>query len=158
MTKVANIRKATHREIASAIAKSGEVVVVESLNVAGMMRNHRLARALADAGLGGLLREIGWQCAKRGVLLTEAGKWFPSTQLCARCGERPERRMTLGLRWYRCAFCGWECDRDENAAINLMRLAHVFGVTIKGHGATPRRLAGRRTPLKYLGDLIDSPP
>ncbi len=130
--KVANIRKDTHRRIAATIAKRSDVVVVESLNVRGMLRNDHLARSITDAALGGLLKEISWQCAKRGVKLIEAGQWFPSTQICARCGERPERRVTLGARWYSCAHCGWECDRDENAAINLMKLAHAFGESLNG--------------------------
>ena len=84
-----------YRQTASAIAKSAGTVVVETLNVAGMVRNRRLAKALTDAAVGGFLRELEWQCAKRGVLLLKAGLWFPSTQLCARCGGRPNARIDL---------------------------------------------------------------
>ena len=133
-SKQANQRKTHHRQAASAIAKSAGVVVVESLNVAGLMRNRRLAKALSDAGMGGFLAELGWQCAKRGVRLVKAGGMFPSTQLCARCGERPDERIGLSVRTYRCGTCSWTCDRDHNAALNLKNVAPALWATLKGRG------------------------
>ena len=130
----ANQRRTHHRNVASAIAKSAGVVVVESLNVAGMLRNRRISKAMSDAGVGGLLRELEWQCAKRGVRFLAAGRWFPSTQLCARCGERPDERLTLSVRVYRCEHCDWKCDRDHNAAINMKNVAPALWTTIKGRG------------------------
>ena len=57
---------------------------------------------------------------KRGVLLLKAGLWFPSNQICARCGGRPNARFSgLSVRLYRCHLCGWQCDRDQNAALSL---------------------------------------
>ena len=85
----ANQRQTHQRQTASAIAKSAGTVVVETLNIAGMVRNRRLAKALTDAAVGGFLRELEWQCVKRGVRLLKAGRWFPSTQICARCGGSP---------------------------------------------------------------------
>ena len=99
---------------------------METLNVAGMVRNRRLAKALTDAAVGGFLRELEWECAKRGVLLLKAGLWFPSTQICARCGERPDARIDLSVRVYRCHLCGWQCDRDRNAALNLKQSRPCF--------------------------------
>ena len=107
---------------------------METLNVAGMVRNRRLAKALTDAAVGGFLRELEWQCAKRGVLLLKAGLWFPSTQICARCGGRPNARIDLSVRLYRCHLCGWQCDRDQNAALNLKQVAPALWATIKGRG------------------------
>ena len=135
----ANQRQTHHRQTASAIAKSAGTVVVETLNVAGMVRNRRLAKALTDAAVGGFLRELEWQCAKRGVLLLKAGRWFPSTQICARCGGRPNARIDLSVRLYRCHLCGWQCDRDRNAALNLKQVAPalwatVIWATIRGRG------------------------
>ena len=130
----AHRRQTHHRQTASAIAKSAGTVVVESLNVAGMVRNRHLAKALTDAAVGGFLRELQWQCAKRGVRFLTAGMWFPSTQLCARCGERPDERIGLSVRTYRCEHCGWRCDRDHNAALNLKQVAPALWATIKGRG------------------------
>ena len=127
-------RQTHHRQTASAIAKSAGTVVVETLNVAGMVRNHRLAKALSGAAVGGFLRELEWQCVKRGVRLLKAGMWFPSTQICARCGGRPNARIDLSVRLYRCHLCGWQCDRDRNAALNLKQVAPALWATIKGGG------------------------
>ena len=130
----AHRRQTHHRQTASAIAKSAGTVVVETLHVAGMVRNRRLPKALTDAAVGGFLRELEWQCVKRGVLLLKAGRWFPSTQICARCGERPDERIGLSVRTYRCEHCGWRCDRDHNAALNLKQVAPALWATIKGRG------------------------
>ena len=132
--RVANIRQSAHRNAASAIAKTAGAVVVESLNIKGMMRNRKLAKALADAAMGGFLRELAWQCQKRGVVLVEAGAWFPSTQKCARCGSKPDKKLDLSIREYRCGVCGWVCDRDRNAAINLQQLAPPTWSSLKARG------------------------
>ena len=145
--RIANQRRNAHRQTASAIAKSSGTVVVESLKVAGLLKNRRLAKALSDAAISGLLREIKWQCAKRGVKVIEAGRNFPSTQICARCGSRPAARLDLSVRVYRCGKCGWTADRDANAAINLKQLAPAFWESINGrrggvsHGSWNRAVA-----------------
>ena len=135
--KQANQRRTHTREVASAIAKSCDTLVVESLNVKGMAKSN-LAKSVSDAGMGGLLRELAWQCQKRGKNLLEASRWFPSTQLCARCSGRPKTKLTLSDRQYGCQHCGWDCDRDLNAAINLKNVAPALWATLKGHGENVR--------------------
>ena len=71
---------------------------------------------------------------KRGVRLLKAGMWFPSTQICARCGGSPDERIGLSERVYRCHLCGWQCDRDQNVALNLKQVAPAIWATIKGGG------------------------
>ena len=107
-----------HRRAASAIAKSAGTVGVESLHVNGRVRNRRWAKALSDAGMGAFRTERAWPCTQRGVLWGEADRRFPSTQTGAGCGGRPDAKRDLGVRMYRCPRCGWECDRDANAALN----------------------------------------
>ena len=111
------------------------MVVIETLKVKGMLKNRRLARALADAGMSAFLRELEWQYAKRGILMQHAPAHFSSTQLCARCGNRPAVRLSLKVRTYECQFCGWVCDRDLNAAINLAGLAAAHPASTKARGA-----------------------
>ena len=122
--KVANIRRNAHRQAASAIAKAADVMCVESLNVLGMVRNRRLARAISDAGLGGLLQELVWQCKKRGVTLIEASAWFASSKTCSSCGMKRDT-LTLSEREFVCPSpsCGLVIERDLNAALNLKQLA-----------------------------------
>ena len=148
----ASQRQTHHRQTASAIAKSAGTVVVELLTVAGMVRNHRLAKALSGAAVGGFLRELEWQCVKRGVRLLKAGMWFPSTQICARCGGRPNARIDLSVRLYRCHLCGWQCDRDQNAALNLKQVAPALWATIKGGGGDVSPAPGPATASEaYIG-------
>ena len=85
--------------------------------MSGMLRNRGLSRALADAGLSGLLGEIAWQCCKRGVILVEADRWEPTTKTYSACGGVKEE-MALGEREYRCAGCGgWH--GTETDGVNL---------------------------------------
>ena len=102
-----------------------------------MMRSN-LAKSVSDSAVGGLLWEMAWQCLKRGKNLLEASQWFPSTQLCARCGGRPAENIGLGVREYRCQHCGWTCDRDLNSALNLKNVAPALWATLKGHGGNVR--------------------
>ena len=113
-----NARQDAHRQVASAIVKAADVVCVETLNVEGMVKNRRLARAVSDVGLGNLLREIAWQCEKRGVRLIEVNQWYKSSKTCSRCGA-VKSKLTLSEREYVCGECGLIVDRDLNAALNL---------------------------------------
>ena len=115
--RIEGIRANAHRQAASAIAKSADAVVLETLRVKNLLRNRRLSRALSDAALGAFLSEMAWQCKKRGVRLVEAGAFYPSTKTCSDCGAI--KPMRLDERTYGCADCGLVLDRDYNAALNL---------------------------------------
>ncbi|HEX3603591.1 MAG TPA: transposase [Steroidobacteraceae bacterium] len=91
-------------------------IVVESLNVKGMMRNPRLAKSVADAGMGEFLRQITYKADWRQREVTEADRWYPGSRRCSACGEIHD--MPLSKRWMSCA-CGNEMNRDENASRNL---------------------------------------
>ena len=118
------------------------------------------SKALADAGLGSLLRELAWQCAKRSVRLIQAGQRFASTQICARCGERPSQRIGLSERRYRCVHCGWVADRDYNASVNLKQLPPAFWESINGRGdsVSRRRKSARPSVKRQQGRYIHRQP
>ena len=84
--RTANVRNDCHHKATTAIAKSAGRVVVETLNVAGMIRNRRLARSIADAGMSGFLAKLEYKCAWYGAEFLKADRWFPSSKLCAQCG------------------------------------------------------------------------
>ncbi|MGZ8776949.1 MAG: RNA-guided endonuclease InsQ/TnpB family protein, partial [Mycobacterium sp.] len=94
-------------------------LVIEHLNVAGMLHNHRLARAISDASWSEFARMVKYKQAWRGGQLLEADRWYPSTRLCPRCGA-VNTAMTLADRRFTCS-CGHTADRDTNAATNLAR-------------------------------------
>lgn len=98
-------------------------LVVEDLNVRGMMANRRLALSAADAGLGKLRQQLTYKLQRDGKTLVVADRFFPSTQACSACGNvlTGESRLSLKQRTYRCDCCGHVMDRDLNAAHNLRR-------------------------------------
>ena len=116
--KIVQIRNDSHHKATTAIAKSAGRVVVESLNVSGMMKNRRLSRAIADAGMAGFLAKLEYKCAWYGAEFIRADPWFPSSKLCARCGWHKSELM-LSERQWRCGSCGSVNERDANAALNL---------------------------------------
>ena len=96
---------------------------MEDLNVQGMMQNHRLARAIADAGWFELRRQIEYKAAWMGIPVKVADRWFASSKRCSECGHVRDD-LTLDDREYICPVCGIVLDRDVNAAKNLAALAH----------------------------------
>lgn len=110
--------------------------VVENLNVRGMVRNKRMAKAVSQAGFG----EIRTQISRKGKTCLIASMWFASSKTCSNC-RAVKDKLHLGMRVYECEHCGFTCDRDVNAAINLARLLSFEGVgyTLTGRGHSVRQ-------------------
>ncbi|ELR98299.1 RNA-guided endonuclease TnpB family protein [Gloeocapsa sp. PCC 73106] len=115
--RVANIRKDTLHKITTHLAKNHSEVVIEDLNVSGMLKNHRLASAIADCGFYEFVRQLEYKCEWYGSTLTRVDRFFPSSQLCSNCGHK--QKMPLSQRVYQCGNCGTTLDRDLNASINI---------------------------------------
>ena len=120
--RAVNVRNDNHHKATTAIAKSAGRVVVETLNVAGMMMNRRLARAIADAGMSGFLTKLEYKCGWYGAEFEKADRWFASSKLCSHCGWK-NNDLTLSDREWWCSGCGVLNDRDGNAADNLANWA-----------------------------------
>jgi putative transposase len=120
--RLTNIRTNHIHQATSAIAKTKpSVVVMEDLNVKGMMKNRHLSKAIAGQKLHEFVRQMEYKCAKIGARFIQADKWFPSSKLCSCCGQF-KTDLKLSDRTYECD-CGLKMDRDLNAAINLAKLA-----------------------------------
>ena len=117
--RVANVRRHFLHQVSGQLVKTHDRIVIENLNVTGMLRNHRLARAISDAGWSEFARMLRYKQAWRAGQLVEADRWFPSTRLCPECGDI-DSSMTLADRVFTCG-CGHTADRDANAARNLAR-------------------------------------
>ena len=121
--KIANIRKHILHDVShhvTAVLKP-KTVVLENLNVSGMMKNHRLARAISDVGFAELRRQIEYKAIWHGIEVIVADRWFPSSKVCSGCGCIRDK-LTLSERTYTCEHCGLVIDRDLNAAKNLAAL------------------------------------
>ena len=96
---------------------------MENLNVAGMLGNRRLARAISDAGFAEFLRQIGYKAQWYGAKVWAADRWYPSSKTCSDCGV-VNQALTLSDRVWVC-LCGTEHHRDVNAARNLLAAMHA---------------------------------
>ena len=99
--RASNVRSDIHHKATTMIAKSAGRVVIEDLNVSGMMRNRRLARALADAGMAGFLGKLVYKCLWYGAEVIEVSRWFPSSRLCSGCGYKNGDLTLSELPWLR---------------------------------------------------------
>ncbi len=149
---VANIRRHFLHQVSNEVVKTHDQLVIENLNVAGMLRNHRLARAISDAGWAEFARLLNYKQAWRGGQLVEADRWYPSTRLCPQCGT-VNAEMTLADRVVTCG-CGHCADRDARAATNLARWGH----THHDHDRSPDPQAGGRAINVRRRDDADQHP
>ena len=123
---ITNVRKDAINKATTELARTKPVIVVETLNVDGMMKNHCLARSIADAGWSEFVRQLEYKTKWNGSRLVKTDPFFPSSQLCSVCGRRHPGMKDLGERELRCE-CGLVMDRDLNAAVNLSRWPRVAG-------------------------------
>jgi putative transposase len=146
--RITNIRRDTLHKLTSRLACSHGTVVVEQLNVAGMLRNRRLARSIADASFGQINRMLTYKTNWYGSRLHVADRWFASTMTCSAC-SLVNAKLGLAERTFRCAGCGMVMDRDENAARSLANLVARSGrETLNARGSDVRPGDTGRTELK----------
>lgn len=110
----------THQMTTKLVKTKPAFIVIEDLNVNGMLKNHRLAQAIQDNRLAEVRRQLEYKCNWYGVKLIVADRFYPSSKLCSDCGHK-KQDLKLSDRVYRCTECGHVMDRDLNAAINLMQ-------------------------------------
>ena len=99
------------------INKNPSRIVIEDLNVSGMMRNRHLSKKIMDAKFYEIRRQLEYKCLWYGVELVAVPRFYPSSKTCCKCGKI-KKDFKLSDRIYECE-CGNKIDRDVNAAINL---------------------------------------
>lgn len=116
--RLSNIRTNHLHQTTNDIVKTKPYrIVMETLNIKGMMKNKYLAKAIAKQRLYEFKRQIQYKCEKHGIEVVEADKWYPSSKMCSCCGGI-KKDLKLSDRLYQCS-CGLVMDRDLNASINL---------------------------------------
>lgn len=113
--KIANIRRDCLHQLTSYLAKNHSQVVIEDLNVSGMMANHKLAKVIADMGFYEARRQLAYKCRMYGSELIVADRWLASSKTCSNCGYKKES-LSLSERTFHCEHCGTSIDRDLNEA------------------------------------------
>lgn len=139
--KIKAIRNDNCHKITTALASCHRYVVVETLNLKGMLKNHCLAMSLSDAALGEMYRQLDYKLVFRGGEMIKAPRWYPSTKRCSCCGAvKTKEQIPLSERTYRCERCGLVLDRDLNASLNLLRWAQDVGGIGQAHQSLNSRL------------------
>jgi putative transposase len=126
--RIADARKDFAHKASAHIAASANVVVLETLNVAGMLKNHKLARSLADAAMSELHRQIEYKAARRGGTVIRVDRWAPTSKTCNACGHY-HAELPQGAEKWGCPECGTQLDRDINAARNILSLGRGSALT-----------------------------
>lgn len=117
--KLSNKRKDNLHKLTTKLIHENDVICIENLNVKGMMKNHRLAKAIQDASFGTLVNMLKYKAAWHNRKIIEIGRFFPSSKICHCCGHKMDY-MGLEVRKWTCPVCNEHHDRDVNAAINIM--------------------------------------
>lgn len=148
--RIADARMDAINKATTMIARTYTTVCIEDLNVAGMVKNHHLAKAVQDASFYELRHQLEYKTAKTGARLHVIDRWYASSKTCSNCGS-VKAKLSLSERTYKCEHCGLVIDRDLNAAINIM-VAGSAPETLNARGGDARRAdtpcRATQTPVK----------
>ena len=140
--KIANIRTDFHHKLSTRLIHENQVVVMEDLNVSGMIKNRKLARAISQQGWSQFVTFLKYKATMYGRELVQVDRFYPSSKTCSSCGVI-QQSLPLSVREWTCESCGSVHDRDINAAKNLMAL----GTSVTAFGGDVRPTC-RQSPVK----------
>ncbi|PYB67908.1 hypothetical protein DMB44_06705, partial [Thermoplasma sp. Kam2015] len=122
--KLRDMREDFLDKISTAIAKRYDTIVIEDLNVHGMMQNHRISKSISDVSFYSFKQKLEWKSEKYGKNIIEIGRFDPSSKICSRCGNI-KHDLKLSDRIYHCDVCGLTIDRDHNASKNIRKIGLI---------------------------------
>lgn len=119
--KITNIRKDSLHKLSRHLVDENQIIVTESLNVKGMLKNHHLAHSISDASWYELTRHIEYKSGWYGRKYIKIDTFYASSQTCSNCGHREPKVKNLSVRSWTCPRCSAVHDRDINAAVNILK-------------------------------------
>jgi putative transposase len=131
--RISNIREDFHHKLSTRLIHENQVVVMEDLNVSGMVKNRKLARSISQQGWSQFVSFLKYKATMYGRELMQVDRFYPSSKTCSSCGII-QTSLPLHIREWTCDACGTTHDRDINAAINLKALgtsASAFGGDVR---------------------------
>ena len=152
--KVRNARQDFLHRASTRLVRGSDLLVVEDLNVAGMVRNRHLARAISDCGWGEFRRQLAYKCERYGRRPVVTDRWYPSSKTCSACGHRIAE-LSLSARHWTCPVRRTRHDRDVNAAKNILAAGlavaldtqdHACGAGVRHAETPPVRPAVKQEP------------
>jgi putative transposase len=157
--RVTKSRQDFLHKLSRKLVNENQVVVVENLNVKGMVRNHNLAKAISDAGWGIFTNFLAYKLEQKGGKLVEIDRWFPSSKLCSNCYYQIDE-LPLDIREWTCPHCGTRHDRDGNAATNIraegIRIIQTDGTAVSANGGEVRPKLGRKSVLRHSPAILEA--
>jgi putative transposase len=145
---ISRARRDSHHKQALALIRDNQVIHVEDLNIVGVVRNRRLARAISDAGSAQFVRIIGEKAEKYGRTMHSVSRWLASSKTCSACGSLLDE-LSLQVRVWRCPACAMH-DRDHNAAKVILAAGRAERRNVCGASVSPS------TSRKARGDEAGS--
>ncbi|WP_373804616.1 IS200/IS605 family element RNA-guided endonuclease TnpB [Jeotgalibaca porci] len=117
--KVVNQRNDFLNKLSTVIIKNHDIICIEDLNTKGMLRNRKLAKSISDVSWSSFVTKLQYKADWYGREIIKVGKWFPSSQICSKCGHK-DGKKSLEIREWTCPTCHSHHDRDINASINIL--------------------------------------
>lgn len=121
--KIANQRKNFLHKLSIQLINENQVIVIEDLKISNMIKNHKLAKSIADVSWSEFRTMLEYKAKWYGREIIIASSNYASSQLCSNCGNKSSQTKNLSCRTYICPVCGMIMDRDINASKNLLKLA-----------------------------------
>ena len=157
--RVTNSRQDFLHKLSYKLVSDSQAVIVENLNVKGMVRNHKLAKSISDVGWGTFTNFLAYKLERKGGKLVEIDRWFPSSKLCSNCfyqlGE-----LSLNIREWTCTHCNTHHDRDGNAAANIraegIRMIKAEGSAVSAVGGEVSPTLGRKSKFRHSPAITEA--
>ena len=119
-SKLTNARNYYQHEITKKITDKYDIITMENLNTKNMIMNNNLSKSISDASFSKIIKQIKYKSENKGKYTYQVDTYYPSSQICSRCGHQNKKYKDIKYRTYECKVCNTTFDRDYNASVNIM--------------------------------------